>query len=324
MIESARVACFRPDARHRAARLVRTGNLGHKTRVTAKLALHEAAQAGDLARAETLLNENPYLASATDDVKQTALHHAAAVGHADVTELLLTHAAAPDAVSHVGRTPLHQAAEAGHLAAAQALLDHKARPGILDSNGQTPLHLAARQGHVDLVRLLLTRGADPNAMGEFTGSPLHEAAANGRIAAAQALLEHGALANAHSKGAASAWTPWHEARKAGRGDLAELLRQHGGEDRARGPIDIHRAAERGYIGRVRTLLAAEPALLDSRDFLRRRTALHWAAERGDLPIAGLLLSRGADRALADKEGRTPLDLAEAQGHAEMAALLSRA
>ena len=291
--------------------------------MTVKLALHVAAQAGDLARAQSLLDDDPYLASATDDVKETALHRAAAAGHADVAELLLTHAAAADAASHVGRTPLHQAAEAGHLAAATALLDHKARLGPLDSNGQTPLHLAARQGHVDLVRLLLTRGADPNAMGEFTGSPLHEAAAHGRIAAAQALLAHGALANAHSKGAASAWTPWHEARKAGHADLALLLRRHGGEDRARGPIDIQRAAERGYIGRVQTLLDAEPALLNSRDFLRKRTALHWAAERGDLPIAQLLLSRGADRALADKEGRTPLDLAQAQGHADMAALLNR-
>jgi ankyrin repeat protein len=177
---------------------------------------------------------------------------------------------------------------------------------------------------VDLIRLLLTRGADPNAMGEFTGSPLHEAAANGRTAAAEALLEHGALANAHSKGAASAWTPWHEASKAGRGDLADLLRRHGGEDRARGPIDIHRAAERGYSGRVQVLLDAEPALLNSRDFLRKRTALHWAAARGGLAIAGLLLSKGADRTVIDKEGRTPMDLAEAHGHADIAALLGSA
>jgi len=291
--------------------------------VTAKLSLHEAAQAGDLARAEALLNQDPYLASATDDIKETALHRAAAAGHADAVAFLLTHAAAPDAASHLGRTPLHQAAERGHVAVAQALLDHKARPGLLDSSGMTPLHLAARHGHLDMVRLLLARGADPNAMGEFTGSPLHEAAANGQTAAAEALLAHGALANAHSKGAAEAWTPWHEANKAGHTDLAQLLRRHGGKDRARGPIDIHRAAANGYIGRVEALLDADPALLSARDFLRRRTALHWAADRGDLPVAQLLLGRGADRAVTDKEGRTALDLALAHGHAEMAEALRR-
>ena len=291
--------------------------------VKAKLSLHAAAEAGDLARAETLLSQDPYLTATVDALKETALHRAAAAGQAGAAEYLLAHAAAIDPVSHAGRTPLHHAAEGGHLAVAKALLDHKAKPNLLNGHGETPLHLAARQGHVDLVRLLLTRGADPNAMGEYTGSPLHEAAAHGRYDAAEALLAHGALANAQSKGAASAWTPWNEAVKAGHDELAELLLRHGGQDRARGPVDIHRAAAAGYIGRVQALLDAEPGLLNSKDFLRRRTALHWAADRGDLKIAELLLSRGADRSLADKKGKTALDLALAHGRAEMAALLSR-
>jgi ankyrin repeat protein len=290
--------------------------------VKAKLSLHEAVEAGNLAEVETLLNADPYLTSVRNGFGEAALHRAAATGRADLTELLLTHSAAVEPVSHVGRTPLHLAAEAGHLAVAEALLNHRAKPSPLNGDGETPLHLAARHGHVDLVRLLLIRGADPNAMGEYTGAPLHEAAANGRYAAAEALLAHGALANAQSKGSATAWTPWHEARKAGHGDLAELLRRHGGEDRARGPIDIQRAAEAGYIGRILTLLEGDPALLNSRDFLRRRTALHWAAERGDLAIAELLLGRGADRGLADKQGKTALDLALAGGHVEIAALMS--
>ncbi len=287
------------------------------------LSLHAAAEAGNLARAESLLNQDPYLTSVTDGFGEAALHRAAAAGHADLAERLLAHAAAVDPVSHFGRTPLHNAAEGAHLDAARVLLDHKAKTSPLNANGETPLHLAARRGHLDMVRLLLSRGADPNAMGEYTGSPLHEAAAHGRLATAEALLTHGALANAQSRGAASAWTPWHEARKAGHEALAALLRRHGGEDRARGPIDIHRAAERGYAGRVQALLDAEPALLDSRDFLRRRTALHWAAARGDLEIAGILLGLGADRAMTDKQGRTAADLARAHGHAEMAALLGR-
>jgi len=296
---------------------------GARARVRGALALHEAAEAGDLAGAEALLNVDAYLTSAVDGLKETALHRAAAAGHAGLAELLLAHSAAVDAVSHAGRTPLHHAAERGRLAAAQALLDHRAKPGRMDAQGDTALHLAARQGHVDVVRLLLAYGADPNAMGEYTGSPLHEAAANERYATAEALLARGALANAQSRGAASAWTPWHEARKAGHDELAQLLIRHGGADRAKGPIDIQRAAGAGYIGRVQVLLETEPALLDSRDFLHRRTALHWAAERGDLAIAELLLGRGADRALVDKQGKTPLDLALAHGHAEMAELLGR-
>ena len=290
--------------------------------VKAKLLLHEAVEAGDLAQAQALLARDPYQTSIKDTFGEAALHRAAAMGRADLAEALLAHSAAVEPVSHVGRTPLHLAAEGGHLAVAKALLEHRAKPSPMNGDGETPLHLAARHGHVDMVRLLLSRGADANAMGEFTGAPLHEAAANGRYDAAEVLLAHGALANAQSKGSATAWTPWHEARKAGHGELAELLRRHGGEDRARGPIDIQRAAEAGYIGRVQILLEGDPTLLDSRDFLRRRTALHWAAERGDLAIAKLLLGRGADRALVDKQGKTALDLALAQGHAEIASLLS--
>ena len=288
----------------------------------AKLSLHEAVEAGDLAQTEALLNQDPYLTSVKDGFGEAALHKAAAMGRADLTEMLLAHSAAVEPVSHVGRTPLHLAADAGHLAVAKALLDHRARPSPMNGDGETPLHLAARHGRADVVRLLLSRGADANAMGEYTGAPLHDAAANGRYEAAEVLLAGGALANAQSKGSATAWTPWHEARRAGHGELAELLRRHGGEDRARGPIDIQRAAEAGYIGRVQTLLEADPTLLDSRDFLHRRTALHWAADRGDLAIAELLLGRGADRTRVDKQGKTPLDLALAQGHGAMAALLA--
>jgi ankyrin repeat protein len=286
--------------------------------VKANLELHEAVEAGDTARAEALLARDAYQTKAKDVFGQTALHRAAVLGRAELTRLLLDHAAAVDPVSHAKRTPLHHAAELGHLAVAEALLAHKAKPNAMSEGGETPLHLAARNGHLDIVRLLLAKGADPNLMGEYGGSPLHEAAANGRHDVAEVLLAAGAMANAQSKGAASAWTPWNEARKAGHGELAELLRRHGGEDRARGPLDIHRASERGYIGRVQVLLDTEPGLVDSRDFLNRRTALHWAAERGDLAIAELLLSRGAARDLTDKPGHTPLDLALDNGHAAIA------
>ena len=289
--------------------------------MNAKLSLQEAVEAGDAAQVATLLKQDPYQTLAKDVFGETALHRAA-VAHPEIAELLLSHSAAVDPISFEGRTPLHNAAESGCLAAAKALLSRKAKLNPMTKHGETPLHLAARNGHADMVRLLLASGADPNAMGEYTGSPLHDAAANGRQAAAEVLLAHGGMANAHSKGAPSSWTPWHEARRGGHSELAELLRQHGGKDRARGPLDIHRAAEGGYIGRLRHLLDTEPALLDSKDYLRRRTALHWAASRGDLAIVELLLSRGAARAPVDKQGKTPLDLALAHSHADVAALLT--
>jgi ankyrin repeat protein len=48
------------------------------------------------------------------------------------------------------------------------------------------------------------------------------------------------------------------------------------------------------------------------------TALHEAAFRGNLELAQLLLAHGADAAARNDDGHTPLDLAQAQGHATLA------
>lgn len=49
--------------------------------------------------------------------------------------------------------------------------------------------------------------------------------------------------------------------------------------------------------------------------------LHVAAEQGHLPIIELLLNLGADPFVQTADGRTPLDLAQANGHTQVAKLL---
>lgn len=54
------------------------------------------------------------------------------------------------------------------------------------------------------------------------------------------------------------------------------------------------------------------------------TALHAAAGKGNLEMARWLLSRGADPAALDYEGKTPLKIAEENNQAEMVELLREA
>jgi ankyrin repeat protein len=58
------------------------------------------------------------------------------------------------------------------------------------------------------------------------------------------------------------------------------------------------------------------------------TALHWCAARGALDLASFLIERGADPEAVgykwSRDGETPLQLAVANGEAEMAALLKEA
>jgi ankyrin repeat protein len=51
------------------------------------------------------------------------------------------------------------------------------------------------------------------------------------------------------------------------------------------------------------------------------TALHAAGQHGDLAMAELLLSYGADRALRSDEGKTAYDMAKEKNHEKLLGLL---
>jgi ankyrin repeat protein len=72
--------------------------------------------------------------------------------------------------------------------------------------------------------------------------------------------------------------------------------------------EIHDAARKGDLARVRELIAGEPAQVNSRD--RNGSApLHHAAMSGHLDIVRMLLEQNAEIDLADKQGSTPLHAA---------------
>ena len=52
-----------------------------------------------------------------------------------------------------------------------------------------------------------------------------------------------------------------------------------------------------------------------------RSALHWAASRGEASVVELLLNQGADIAAVDASGRSALAVAEARGKKDAAGLL---
>jgi hypothetical protein len=102
------------------------------------------------------------------------------------------------------------------------------------------------------------------------------------------------------------------------------LAQSGGQsmlDAGPGATALHRAAEQGDIATLEQRLAAGD-LLDARDD-RGLTPLHRAAIAGQLKAAALLLDRGADPNARAEGEMTPLHLAAMLAHAELAALLTR-
>lgn len=90
-------------------------------------------------------------------------------------------------VNRPGWTALHYAAAAGHAAIVQVLLEHHAYIDAASPNRTTPLMMAALGGHVDSARLLLDEGADAGLRNEAGLSALDCARLN-KHAAVEALL----------------------------------------------------------------------------------------------------------------------------------------
>src|SRR2546427_12571877 len=70
--------------------------------------------------------------------------------------------------------------------------------------------------------------------------------------------------------------------------------------------EIHEAAMRGDLDRVRALLAADPGLINSPG-QNQLTPLHFACTGGKAAVVELLISRGADIRARSGGDATPLD-----------------
>ena len=185
-------------------------------------------------------------------------------------------------------TGLHAAAWSGDLEKLRNLLGADADVSVRDSSGRTALHVAAFAGHDAIVRTLVEAGADPNAL------------ENDRYD----IVTIAAVANDL--------------------ELLETALSLGGDARnTTSPYDgtaLIAAAHLGH-GAVVDVLIAAGAPLDHINNLGW-TALIEAVVLGDggprhVKTAKLLVEAGADRSIADRNGKTPLELAQERGYTEM-------
>ena len=190
---------------------------------------------------------------------------------------------------------LHAAAQQGDVAAIDRLARSNAMLESRDDHGRTPLHVATFAQQRQAIRALIRAGADTGALDKDRYDAVTIASVADDEETLRVLLELGASAKLVTS----------------RYDGTALIA----------------AAHLGHDGVVRQLIAAG-APLDHVNNLHW-TALIEAVVLGDgkarhQAVVTALLGAGADTSLADRDGKTPLQLARSRGYVGIVALLERA
>lgn len=155
-----------------------------------------------------------------------------------------------------------------------------------DGGPKTALHYACIEGREQVVDLLLSRGASPNIGAEDqTGNPLQDAAQFGHTEIVRKLLAEKADPNSANK---NGITPLMDATVSAKPEIVSLLICYG--------ADVNMAENGRY---------------------ERRTALMWAAEKGQKEIVRIMLYAKPDLNKVTSLGKTVLDLAKEAGQLEI-------
>ena len=225
--------------------------------------------------------------------------------------------------SNEGLTPLQMAQQRGYPGIEAILRTALDSPEMPDPDAA--LLRAARTGDPDLAALALRAGADPEARDANQRTSLLLAATNDRVAVARLLVALGAdpdaLDDRHD-------TPWLVTGVTGSVAMLEALLPADPDLTIRnrfGGTSLIPASERGHVDYVQRILQTD---ID----VNHANALGWTALLeavilGDdgpdhQQIVRLLLAAGADPTIADNDGVTALQHAQARRNTTIAGLLS--
>ena len=200
------------------------------------------------------------------------------------------------------------AAQARDTMAINAFFDAGINKNAQNSDGRTVLIAAAARGELDIVNLLLSRGVDVNVKDNRDYTALAHALEARYPEVEEALLNRPELdpnvGGLLGRPVLLAYV-WRDNKKA-----TERLLALGADVKLQdkdGDTALHGAAETGNVEIMRMLLdkGADPNAKNKQG----GTPLMWAAVFGNDAATWLLLSRGADASLKDNDGITALEWA---------------
>ena len=252
----------------------------------------------------------------------TSLQVAVFRGRVEVAQILLDHGANMELETEEGETALHIASrgkfdsqEQG-VSTARLLLEHGVDVNTREKEGLswTSLHWAAFKGRVEVARVLLDHGANSKLETKDGETALHivsrgefDSQEQG-VSTARLLLERGIDVNAREK---NSWTSLHHAAFMGRVEVARVLLDHGAkvklETAVGGYTALHFVSLGKFDSQAQGVSTAQLLLEHDVDVDAREedswTSLHWAAFKGRVEVARVLLDHGANAELETEADR---------------------
>ena len=175
--------------------------------------------------------------------------------------------------------------------------------------GLTTLHLASQMGHVEVARLLIEHGADVAAQDEHGLTALHFAVREGSVGLARLLVEHGADLAARDQ---SGSTPLDLAVRRGSVDLARLFFDYDADATGQDNLSLSHVVPRAGSVKVTNASAVDK---------KWSAQLQLAVQAGNVDLARLLVTHGADVTAQDERGSTLLHVATRTDSVDIARFL---
>ena len=217
-----------------------------------------------------------------------------------------------------GFSPLAQAIFYGNNPeAVDILISSGANVNTTDDYGVTPLHLACMNQDLSSITKLLVAGADPNKARQTGETPLMSCANLGVTEGVKALIKHGADLEAKENREDQTALMWAAAE--GHAEVVKVLVANSADVHARSRMV---SAPKPHIVAMPEALSVwksnYPATVRFPEISGDFTALHFVAQQGNVDSARILLEAGADINAPHQENGSPLLIAIASGHEQLA------
>jgi ankyrin repeat protein len=292
--------------------------------------LHSAARDGNVAAVREALAEGVDVNQTWE--QQSALFAAVSSDQEEMVGFLLDNQANAN-TSVQSQSVLHVASDRGNMPIVEELLYNGAETDVVNSQGCTPLAIAAMSRHEDIGQLLIQYGA--KVAKAMESLPRGSSAVDRLIHWADLVgaTESSVIGQANDISLASEMPPddlpnaIFKAVEAGGEWKVENLIRLGAPVNNRytaGKTLVHLATSKGYLQVLRVLLENGANVNGSDDCLQ--TALHYVAQHPEwshaIPVAGLLIRKGAHDSITDYRKLTPYDIAKASNNTALLGAMS--